>query len=214
MDFKCDVEYNNNPDKNKGRKYQLVTMQFNFIFLGCNIFNFTFTARRPAKQPEETTEVFQQPEDEIPVTAQPKINVSSRRMEAESIVAPFSCNYADKWYREGEQFLSGIENCAVCTCRNGKVTCNEEACPRLTGQVDVNIQRPTPRPTPRTTTTRTTPTPTTTTTQRANPFYPEYDASAVSNGQGMGGRGDTGFEGEQGRPGSSGSPGKFETFYL
>lgn len=97
----------------------------------------------------------------------------------------------------------------MCTCLYGQVTCNDEHCNQLTGNVDVHIEPPTPR-----TTTTEAPPPITTavpiSTARPTRLVPEYDASGVEGSSSFGSRdvsGQTGPIGAPGVPGIPGSPG-------
>lgn len=45
-----------------------------------------------------------------------------------SIVEPLSCHFQDKWYREGETFRMGLNDCSVCMCVDTEIRCNDDDC--------------------------------------------------------------------------------------
>lgn len=61
---------------------------------------------------ERTTSAFRQPPDEIP----------------KALEIPYSCRYEGKWYREGEEFRMGPNDCSICICIDTQVNCNDDAC--------------------------------------------------------------------------------------
>ena len=141
-----------------------------FIFLIHN--NFTARNGRPEEEHVENTTVFQQPPDEIP----------------QPIVQPFSCLFQDKWYREGEEFRMGPNDCSVCICVDTEIKCSDDNCP----PPSTTTQKPTT--TQRATTIKTTEAPTTTTPLPVTiPFVP-------------GPIGDIGPQGERGDRGDRGEP--------
>lgn len=82
---------------------------------------------------EETTVVFRQPPDEIPQT----------------FVAPYSCRYEGQWYRENEEFRTGVNDCSVCICIDTEVKCNDDNCtPPTTTTTTSTTQAPLPATTP------------------------------------------------------------------
>ena len=69
----------------------------------------------PVENPEDTTEIFRQPDDEVEQVPEQR----TRPLESDSIVVPFSCYYEGQWYREADRFQKGCEECQ-CRDRQGK----------------------------------------------------------------------------------------------
>ncbi|GAV07887.1 hypothetical protein RvY_17667 [Ramazzottius varieornatus] len=51
--------------------------------------------------------------------------------DAASLAAPvFTCRYNDKTYPDGSSFRSETKNCTMCSCQRGKVSCEDQICPK------------------------------------------------------------------------------------
>lgn len=72
-----------------------------------------FVARNGREEnAERTTQAFRQPPDEVP----------------KSLEIPYSCNFEGKWYREGQQFRMGLDDCSICLCVDTEVKCSDDDC--------------------------------------------------------------------------------------
>ena len=44
------------------------------------------------------------------------------------IEIPYTCQFESTWYKEGDKFNNGPDNCIQCICIDSKVICNEDNC--------------------------------------------------------------------------------------
>lgn len=121
-------------------------------------------------------------------------------MSFNDVLAEYTCNYQGTWYREQQQFRTGVSNCAICRCIQGQAICDERRCVSTSAVHEEHSLNVFPSRVSTSTTT------TTTTTTEA-PI--ETRSSPVNEPRNSGNfRGNDGYGGEPGRPGESGTPGQ------
>lgn len=89
---------------------------------------------------EETTEIFQQPDNEIPTlppTASININViPPTKIPTESHAVAYSCSENGRFYQEGQTWKA--TSCKNCSCIEGQILCKvSKPCP--TGKVKTKL---------------------------------------------------------------------------